>query len=52
VTAIAAPGAAAAAGRSAADARFVEVPGIEGVADFFALPEVQQSVESLGRTSA
>ena len=34
------------------DARFVEVPGIEGVADFFTLPEVEQSMESLGRTSA
>lgn len=34
------------------DARFVEVPGIEDAADFFALPEIEQSMESLGRTSA
>lgn len=34
------------------DARFAEVPGIESVADFFALPEVERSMESLGRTSA
>jgi len=33
-------------------ARFVEVPGIEGVADFFTLPEVEQSMEALGRRSA
>jgi hypothetical protein len=33
-------------------ARFVEVPGIEGVADFFALPEVEQSMEVLGGRSA
>ncbi|HKC83560.1 MAG TPA: metallophosphoesterase [bacterium] len=32
-------------------ARFVEVPGIEGVADFFTLPEVEQSMEALGRRS-
>ena len=34
------------------DARFVEVPGIEGVADFFTLPEVEQSMEALRRRSA
>jgi 3',5'-cyclic AMP phosphodiesterase CpdA len=33
-------------------ARFVDVPGIEGVADFFTLPEVEQSMEALGRRSA
>jgi len=33
-------------------ARFVEVPGIEGVADFFTLPEAEQSMEALGRRSA
>lgn len=33
-------------------ARFVEVPGIEGVADFLALPEVEQSIEALERRSA
>lgn len=33
-------------------ARFVEVPGIEGVSDFFALPEAQQSMEALGRQPA
>lgn len=33
-------------------ARFVEVPGIEGVADFFTLPEVEQSMEALRRRSA
>jgi len=33
-------------------ARFVEVPGIEGVADFFTLPEAAQSMEALGRKSA
>jgi 3',5'-cyclic AMP phosphodiesterase CpdA len=31
------------------DARFVEVPGIEGVADFFTLPEAEQSMAALGR---
>jgi 3',5'-cyclic AMP phosphodiesterase CpdA len=34
------------------DARFVQVPGIEGAADFFALPEAQQSLEALERRSA
>lgn len=34
------------------DARFVKVPGIEGAADFFALPEAQQSLEALERRSA
>jgi 3',5'-cyclic AMP phosphodiesterase CpdA len=34
------------------DARFVKVPGIEGAADFFALPEAQQSLETLERRSA
>jgi 3',5'-cyclic AMP phosphodiesterase CpdA len=33
-------------------ARFVEVPGIKGVADFFTLPEVEPSLEALGRRSA
>ena len=28
--------------------RFVEVPGIEGVADFFTLPEAEQSMAALG----
>jgi hypothetical protein len=32
--------------------RFVEVPGIEGVAEFLTLPEVEQSMEALGRRSA
>jgi 3',5'-cyclic AMP phosphodiesterase CpdA len=31
------------------DARFVEVPGIEGVAGFFTLPEAEQSMVALGR---
>jgi 3',5'-cyclic AMP phosphodiesterase CpdA len=30
-------------------ARFVEVPGIEGAADFFALPEARQSMDALNR---
>jgi 3',5'-cyclic AMP phosphodiesterase CpdA len=33
-------------------ARFVEVPGITGVADFSALPEARQSMEALGRRPA
>ena len=32
--------------------RFVEVPGIEGVAEFLTLPEVEQSMEALDRRSA
>lgn len=35
-----------------AGARFVEVPGIEGAADFAALPEVEQSMAALGRSPA
>jgi 3',5'-cyclic AMP phosphodiesterase CpdA len=31
------------------DARFVEVPGIEGAADFFTLPEAEQSLAALDR---
>jgi 3',5'-cyclic AMP phosphodiesterase CpdA len=31
------------------DARFVEVPDIGGVADFFTLPEAEQSMTALGR---
>jgi hypothetical protein len=34
------------------DARFVAVPGIEGAADFSALPEVQESMAALSRKSA
>jgi 3',5'-cyclic AMP phosphodiesterase CpdA len=34
------------------DARFVTVPGIDGVADFATLPETQRSLESLGQGSA
>ena len=34
------------------DARFVRVPGIEGAADFSALPEAQQSLEALERRFA
>jgi Calcineurin-like phosphoesterase len=33
------------------DARFVKVPGIEGAADFFALPEARQSLAALERRS-
>ena len=33
-------------------ARFIEVPGIEGVADFFTLPEAEQSMQALSRRSA
>jgi 3',5'-cyclic AMP phosphodiesterase CpdA len=34
------------------EARFVAVPGIEGAADFDALPEVQESMAALSRKSA
>ena len=34
------------------EARFVAVPGIEGAADFSALPEVQESMAALSRKSA
>jgi 3',5'-cyclic AMP phosphodiesterase CpdA len=34
------------------DARFVEVPGIEGAPDFFALPEAQRSLAALERRGA
>lgn len=34
------------------DARFIEVPGVEGVADFFTLPEAGLSMEALARRSA
>lgn len=34
------------------DARFVTVPGIEGAADFFTLPEAKHSMEALDQRSA
>ena len=34
------------------EARFVQVPGIEGAADFFALPEAQRSLAALERREA
>lgn len=36
----------------AIEARFVQVPGIEGVADIFALPEVERSLEAIDRRPA
>jgi hypothetical protein len=30
-------------------ARYVAVPGVEGIADFFTLPEAKLSLEALGR---
>jgi 3',5'-cyclic AMP phosphodiesterase CpdA len=34
------------------DARFVEVPGIQGAADFFTLPEAEQAMQALSQRSA
>ena len=34
---------------SRVDARYVAVPGVRGIADFFTLPEAKQSLEALDR---